>query len=420
MLSCALIIVKINLFKLLIISIYLYLISVPEELEIDESESLESGVTASSARDAALARKAYSSPVQRTRSADTELCQLPSAVEGTALETQPSHCTGADSGINKDATKSANLMLSKTSEEIAKTAKVAVNSSNGRHIVNRGSLEDVKNRQIIREKSVQKCPSYTVMGNEENLLQSFQRNSGTLKSPQQHGPDFVAYTEDSTHGCIQLSRAKGKNSFAPNEGESNKIIAQKENSSQDPQLEGSAFGPALKNNENSHDKSTSNSQIQKEKDIDLNMMETSTSSSVKKDSKQMSKHDVYLNENSVMVNPVVSNNRVSSRKSELDVELVSVPKLQNLPATQQTPYKDVVISVSSPSEMKTQNMQAEKCNSTRKKPKSEYKDVISAAEEKWSYIQSILSVLNSLAGKGKSVQDLYLILIDTEALDLSY
>jgi len=364
-------------------------------------------VTAISAKDAVLARKAYSSPVQRTRSADTELCQLPSAVEGTALETWPSHCTDADSVINKGATKSANLMLSKTSEEIAKsglnTAKVADNNPYARNIVNRGFLEDMKNQQIIHEKSVQKYPSYTVMGNEDNLLQSFQRNSGILKSPQQHGPDSVAYTEDSTHDCIQVSRAKSKNSFAPNEGESNKIIAQKENSSQDPQLEGSAFGPALKNNEKSHDKSLSNSQVQKENDINLNMMETSTASSMKKDSKQMSKHDTFFNQNSLMVNPAVSDNRLSSSKSELDVEIASVPKLQNLPATQQNPFKDVVISVTSTTEMKTQNMQAEKCNSTRKKPKSEYKDVICAAEEKWTYIESILSVLNSLAGKGKSV-----------------
>lgn len=364
-------------------------------------------MTAGSAKDAALARKAYSSPVQRTRSVDTELCQLPSAVEGTALETQPSHCTDADSGINKGATKSANLMLSKTNEEIAKsglnTDKVAVNIPYGRHIVNSGFSEDVKNQQIIHEKSAQKCPSTTLMGKEGNLLQSFQRNSGALKAPLQHGPDFVTHIEDSTCGCIQVSRAKSKNSFSPNEGESNKIIAQKEHSSQDPKLEGSAFELALKNNENSHDKSASNSQVQKEKDINLNMMETSTSSSVKKDSKQMSKHDTHLNQNSVMVNPVVSDNRVSSSKRELDVELVSVPKLQNLPITQQTPFKDVVISVASTTEMNTQNVQAEKCNSTRKKPKSEYKDVISAAEERWSYIQSILSVLNSLAGKGKSV-----------------
>jgi hypothetical protein len=330
-------------------------------------------------------------------------------VEVTALETQLSHCTGADSDTNKGATKSANLMLSKTNEEITKsglnTAEVAGNNPCGREIVNRGFLEDVKNQQIIHEKSVQKCPSYTVMGKEYNLLQSFQRISGTLKSPLQHGPDFVAYIEDSTHGCIQVSRAKSKNSFSPNEDESNKVIAQKENSSQDPQLDGSssAFGPGLKSNENSLDKSASKSQVQKEKDIDLNMMETSTANSVKKDSEQTSKHDTYLNQNSLMINPVVSDNRVSSSKSELDVELVSVPKLQNLPVTQQTPFKDVVISVTSTAEIKTQNMQAEKNNSTRKKPKSEYKDVISAAEEKWSYIQSILSVLNSLAGKGKSV-----------------
>lgn len=364
-------------------------------------------MTSSSAKDAALARKAYSSPVQRTRSVDTELCQLPSAVEGTALETQPSRCTDADSGINNSATKSANLMLSKTNDEIAKsslnTAKVAVNNPYGRHTVNRGFLEDMENQQIIHEKSIQKCPSYTVMGKEYNLLQSFQRNSGALKSLLQHGPDFVAYVEDGTHGCIQVSRTKSKNSFSPTEDESNKTIAQKQNSSQDPQLDGSAFGLALKNNENSHDKSVSNPQVQKEKDINLNMMETSTSNSVKKDSKQMAKHNTYLNQNSVMVNPDVSDNRVSSSKSELDVELVSVPKLQNLPVTQQTAFKDVVVSLTSTTEMKTQNMQTEKCNSTRKKPQSEYKDVISAAEEKWSYIQSILSVLNSLAGKGKSV-----------------
>jgi len=51
--------------------------------------------------------------VQHTRSVDTELCQVPSAVEGTALETQLSHCTDTDSGINNGATKSANFMLSK-------------------------------------------------------------------------------------------------------------------------------------------------------------------------------------------------------------------------------------------------------------------------------------------------------------------
>ena len=363
-------------------------------------------MTSSSAKDAALARKAYSSPVQRTRSADTELCLLPSAVEGTALETQPSHCTDTDYGINKGATKSANVMLSKTNEEIAKnglnTAKVAVNSLYGRNIVNLGFLED-KNQQIIHEKSVQKYPSYTVMGKEENLLQSIQRNSGALKSPLQHGPDFVAYGEDSTHGYIQLSRAKSKNSFSPTEDESNKNIAQKENSSQDPQLEGGAFGLALKNIESSCDTSASNSQVQKEKDINLNMMEPFISSSVKKDSKQMSKHDTSLNQNSLMVNPVVSDSRLSASRSELDVELVTVPKVQNLPVTQQPPFKEVVISVTSTTEMKTQNMQAEKCFSTRKKPKSEYKDVISTAEEKCSYIQSILSVLNSLAGKGKNV-----------------
>jgi hypothetical protein len=61
-------------------------------------------------------------------------------------------------------------------------------------------------------------------------------------------------TEKTAH--IALFRCQGpkiKNSFLPNKGESNKIIAQKENSLQDLQLEGSAYGLALKNNENSHD-----------------------------------------------------------------------------------------------------------------------------------------------------------------------
>jgi len=91
-----------------------------------------------------------------------------------------------------------------------------------------------------------------------------------------------------------------------------------------------------------------------------------------------------------MVNPVVSDNRVSVSKSELDVEIIAVSKLQNLPVTLQTPFKDVVIPVTSTTERKTQNMQAEKCISNRKKPRSEYKEVISAAEKKWSYILSIL------------------------------
>lgn len=373
-------------------------------------------MTSSSAKDAALSRKAYSSPVQRTRSVDSELCQLPSAAEGTALHTQPSQCNDADSGINRGVIKSASLVLSKTNEEISKNGlntKVAVISPNSRN-VSLGLLEDEKNQRVGHEKSVQKCPSHTVVGKEEILLQSIQRNSGTLKSPLQRGPDFGEDAEDSTHGRYQVSRAKSKNSFSPNEGESNKIIAQKENCSRDPQLKGSAFGLTLKNNENSRDKSASNSQVQKQKDVNLNMIETSTSSSVKKDSTQISKHDVYLNQNSLMGNPVVSDNRVSASKSELGVEL-TVPKLQNLPVTQQTPFKDV-ISVTSTTEMKTQNMQADKCNSSRKKPKSEYKDVTSAAEGNWNYIQSMLSVLNSLAGKGKCSR----ICAETEVLDLSY
>jgi len=79
--------------------------------------------------------------------------------------------------------------------------------------VNLGFLENEKNQQIIHEKSGQKYPSYTVMGKEDNLLRSFQKNSGELKSQMQHGPNFVVYREDSRHDFIQVSRAKSKNSF---------------------------------------------------------------------------------------------------------------------------------------------------------------------------------------------------------------
>lgn len=324
----------------------------------------------SSAKDAALTRKAYSSPVQRTRSVDTELCQLHSAVEGKALETQSSHCTDTDSGINEGATISVNLMLSKTNEEIAKnsltTAEVAFNGPCGRNVVNLGSLEENRNRQIIREKSFQK-------------------------------------DEDSTHTCIKMSKPKSKNPFAPAESKSNSKVAHTENSSQDPQLEVSAFGPALKNNKNSRDKSACKLQVQKENDISLNIMETFACNNVKKDSKQIAKHDVYINSSLLFLNPVVHDSGVSVSESELTVEHTTDTKPQNLIVTQQPPTKDVVIPVTPVTEIKTKNTQAEKCVTARKKSKSEYKDVISAAEEKWSYIQSILNVLNSLAGKGKSV-----------------
>ncbi|PSN42597.1 hypothetical protein C0J52_08697 [Blattella germanica] len=64
--------------------------NLPEEIEVDDSESEDSTVNTSSMKEPPPTRKAYSSPVQRTRSMDTEM-EPSIRIEGSRIPEQTSH-----------------------------------------------------------------------------------------------------------------------------------------------------------------------------------------------------------------------------------------------------------------------------------------------------------------------------------------
>jgi hypothetical protein len=98
------------------------------------------------------------------------------------------------------------------------------------------------------------------------------------------------------------------------------------------------------------------------------------------------------------------------------VEHVTESELQNLTVTQHQPLRDTSCTLDSAAEVKSkralyQTKQAteatEKHVNVRKKSKCEDKNVVSTTEERSSFVQSILTMLNSLAGKGKVVYNLF-------------
>jgi hypothetical protein len=342
---------------------------------------------------------------------DTELDQcaateaLQPTSDGKLLGTQP--FAENNSGINEDASKLLKGAQNKTNEE-TDTVKFVTNRST----VNRGLLKDGKNRHTICEECIQKDPSHDLKAMKENSLESKQRSPSKIKMPQQPSLGLAMCTEKSTLSGLKLAGSKKKNSYTSDHNKRNKLTAEKENSSQDPPPGGNAFGPklnitTLKNNEHFPDTSQNNSQGQKEKSTSIMMV---------KNSKPVSKNDISLKQSSLTVNPVINGKWTTISQSEVAVEHITESKLQNLAVVQHQQSRETSSTLDSAAEIKNkralyQTKQAtettEKHVSVRKKSKSEDKNVVFATEEKSSFVHSILAVLNSLAGKGKVVYNLF-------------
>jgi hypothetical protein len=418
--SSVLVTVKINLLKSLVIMIYLYFISVPEELEIDGSESQDSGINSSSMKEAPPTRKAYSSPVQRTTELDqcTVMKKLQSTSDQKLLRAQPSHITENNSGIKEDAVKSVIEVQSKTNEEKAKngvnTVKVAEKNPNVRNIVNNELLEDQKTQQKMQDESFQKDSSHSVRDKKETFLESIQNNSVKTKTPLQQGP-HLATRKENTLGTMKVPRSKNKNSYLPDQSKRNESTAEKEHCLHDEQLEDNVFGPelditTLKNNVKFNDKSENNLQGQKEKSANLNAKECAISSSLKKYPKQISKNGIITKQSLLMGNPALDDNWVSVSQNEMIVKNGTESKFSDMKIAQNPSSKDNFSTVDSTTEMKTKqsfqqmkqvNETAYKCINVREK------SMVTDTEEKNNFVQSILTVLNSLAGKGEIIYNLF-------------
>jgi hypothetical protein len=224
--------------------------------------------------------------------------------------------------------------------------------------------------------------------------------------PLQPGLGLAVCTEKSTLNAVKLAGSKKKNSYSSDQNKRNKFIAGKKNSLQDPPPGDSAFGPelnitTLKNNEHFPDTSQNNSQGQKQKSTSIMMV---------KNSKPLSENDISLKQSSLTVNPVINGKWTTVGQSEVAVEHITESKLQNLAIAQHQSLRETSSTLDSAAEIKNKRAlyqtkqateTAEKHVSVRKKSKSVDKNVASAAEEKSSFVHSILAVLNSLAGKGK-------------------
>jgi hypothetical protein len=388
---------------------YLYFISVPEELETDGSESQDSGINSNSMKEDPPTRKAYSSPVQRTTELDK--CTVSKELHSASGRAQTFHIIETNSGLKKDTVKSVILAQSKTNEDIAKnginTVKVIVKNPNYRNTVNHELSEDENTQQKVKG-SLQEDASHSVKDIEETSLESIQKDSVKTKTSLQPRPDLATY-EESKHGTTKVLRSKKKNSYPPDQNKGRNSIPEKELCSGDPQLEDNVFGPELditssKNNKKFSDKSENDSQGQKEKSLNLNAKDCAISSSVKKYSKQVSKNDISIKQSSLTENPAVHDNWVSVSQNEMTVENGTESKMSDVTVAQNTSSEDNFSTVYSRTEMKTKqslhqtkqvNETAEKCVNVRGK------SVVTATEEDNSSVQSILTVLNSLAGRGE-------------------
>ncbi|PNF40949.1 hypothetical protein B7P43_G08853 [Cryptotermes secundus] len=375
--------------------------NLPEEIEIDDSESQDCGLNSGSTKDVPPARKAYSSPVQRTKSMDTELEQCASTSSVKLLGAQP--FAEINSGINEGAQKLLKVAQNKINEE-TDTVKVVAS----RNTASCGVLKDGRNQHTVCEENIQKDPSHSLKAMKGNSLESKQRSPSKVKMPLQPSLGLATCAEKSTLSSMKLAGSKKKNSYTADQNKRNKLTAGKENSSQDPPTRGNAFGPELNittlKNKHLPDTSQNNSQGQKEKSTSIMMV---------KNSKPVSKNDTGLKQSSLTVDPVINGKWATISQSEVALECGTESKLQNLAVAQPQPSRETS-TLDSAAELKNKQAlyhakqateTAEKHVSVRKKSKSEDKNVVSAAEEKSSFVLSILSVLNSLAGKEECTEE---------------
>ncbi|XP_021923025.1 armadillo repeat-containing protein 2 isoform X2 [Zootermopsis nevadensis] len=388
--------------------------NLPEEIEVDDNESQDSGINSSSIKEAPPARKAYSCPMQRTTELDkcTVKKKLQSASERKMLQEQSSSITENNSGTKKDAAESVIVVQSKTNEEIANngvnSVKVVMKNPKGRNIINNELLEV---KQKMQEEIFQKDSSHSVRDKKEICLESTHKNSFKTKTLQLDAN--LATCEENTLGTVKEPTSKNRNSYPPDKSKKNDSTADKELSSQDQQLEENVFGPELKtktsnNNAKFSNKSENNFQGQKDKSVNLNAKECTITNSAKKYSKQVSKNSIITIQRSATGNPVVGDNRLSVSKNEISVKNGTEPKFFDETIAQNPSSKDNFSTADSTTEMKERqsfyqakevNETADKCIDIREK------SVVTVSEEKNNFIQSILTALNSLAGKEENIEE---------------
>jgi hypothetical protein len=244
---------------------------------------------------------------------------------------------------------------------------------------------NVVEQLAVHEQSLQNEPAHNLNAMTENSLESKQRSPSKIKIRLQPSLASPASTEQGT-----LSDVKSSRSYAPDQNKRNELTARKENSPQDLR----AFGPELnvttvKNSEHLADTSQNYSERQTEKLASVMVVESS---------KPVSKNDVSLKQSSLMVNSVRTGNSTTVSQNEMAAEHVTESKLQNLTMREQRLLRETssTLDPDPAAEIKSKRSQAadiaEKHVRVRKKSK---------CEERSSFVDSVLAVLNSLAGKGK-------------------
>jgi hypothetical protein len=332
-------------------------------------------------KDAPPARKAYSSPVQRTKSLGTELDHCaPTAAQ--ALDSKETNC-----GINEDALKGAQNRPNEDKAEVYRNA------------VEHGLLKDKNNQLAVDEQSLQDEPSHNLKALTENSLESKQRSPSKIKMQLQPSLDSPAHTEKSTRSDVTSSRTKKNNPYAPDQSKRNKLTAGKENSSQDLH----ALGPDLnvttvKNKGYSCDASQNYSQRQTDKFTSVMMV---------KSSKPVSKNDANLKQSSLTVNSVMPSNWTTVSQNEVAVEHVTESKLQNLTVAENQLLRETSSTLGSAAEVKSKRSLRQTKQATENAEKHVSMRKKSKCEETSSFVDSCLAVLNSLAGKGKFVHNLF-------------
>ncbi|KAJ9581373.1 hypothetical protein L9F63_023449 [Diploptera punctata] len=355
--------------------------NLPEEIEVDESESEESGGNSISSRELPPPRKAYSSPVQRTRSIDTEM-EL-STVNKKLLLNSTSKDTLVSEKIPSQSNSQMKNDISKMVLTTDKNVVSGLNDSISTAKFKNSSQESKPLNQNIKPELSQQNLKYDSKAQKEDSKESDQKSSNNT-NPVKTNLHVVSSTENKS-----VSRYKKK----PNQEKGkHTTYAEKENLNQEPLLKDNAFGPEL------------NIKDAKKKTEPVKMdSEKQKLHSTVLEEYQTSKSEKHMKQKAPRNNHVLTDNWTSENNktdSKIKKSTTSEQKL--------TKHEDISNSdnMNNETKIKRSHQQtkptletAEKNVSVRKKPKSEIKEMIVNKEENKDSVHFILSILNSLADK---------------------
>ncbi|KAJ4439022.1 hypothetical protein ANN_14978 [Periplaneta americana] len=384
--------------------------NLPEELEVDESDSEDAGANSSSTKEVPTARKAYSSPVQRTRSMDTELGHFTAAKLSTSdgRKSAMNHRSlmETDSALNKDTKESLKTAdsLKETGGSTASGVRVIVEDPSGANIAHYGILDYKKEQEKAQRHALQQDSSLHVKDKKENTSKSEQKISSKTKTQVEPSSDVTLSQGDNKIEGTKISKTKKKTSSAS--GKRSKSVTGKDSVPRDIQLEDNAFGPELDTvTTKKEGKPTNKIEGRKNKS---DIKESINISSVPKENSQsVIKGDSIIKQTlATGDSSAVSENWTSVSQTKMLVDTVTKSELHNPTNVLQQAKPEMA------SEVKTKRslQQTKQTNETAegyvsKKPKSEDNNLLSPTEVKSSSVQSILAVLNNLAGKEEYTEE---------------